>query len=582
MLWWVLLGLGQLLSLLGLAVPDDFPLISPKNCSLDCIIKGGNNCEYCRITREDISLKLGVAREEMFGDCVPWPCNFFLGMHTPAACQHYVHAPHDVTVEFITNDDPTFETAVISWRPSIYGIAFLRGFQVSLQALGGPQLYCQLFLFQSNLSLSAMEAQRVYRSDPFPHLALGMQFAVTVMALPVPEVWDNFYHSKYFFTRTCLEKNGLEKCQRDWYPTDIKVQQDGRDIIVTFNLAPPDLGISHYFSWCYGGGMRNYTSIEASPTVNKTHHSYHLFGLQSGTNYSCEIAADVVDAIRKTFSFQVMQMEDEPPTADSALLALLLPVVIVLAIIFLGLLTVISKKKLKKRMREMKENAEVIKPHDGKCMHEEHSPILMTRPHPPRLLICYSSIDGPSHARAVMLFAAFMQQHMATQVCLDMWEALSLIEEGTMSWYCRRIQESDFVLVVCSRGLKQQLGRKAQEPRECWEGDTSLVAVSLIGEELGRAKSKGHDLSKYMTVIFDYSKETDIPAVLGLASRYSLMRDLPLLFSHLHGVALQRPGQHLQVEHISEEGYCDLPAGAALKWAIYEAGQVYGCQEEEE
>jgi len=35
---------------------------------------------------------------------------------------------------------------------------------------------------------------------------------------------------------------------------------------------------------------------------------------------------------------------------------------------------------------------------------------------PPRLLICYSSCDGPAHVRAVMQLGGFIQQHMATQV----------------------------------------------------------------------------------------------------------------------------------------------------------------------
>lgn len=35
---------------------------------------------------------------------------------------------------------------------------------------------------------------------------------------------------------------------------------------------------------------------------------------------------------------------------------------------------------------------------------------------PPRLLICYSSCDGPAHVKAVMHLGAFIQQHMATQV----------------------------------------------------------------------------------------------------------------------------------------------------------------------
>ncbi|KAJ8369574.1 hypothetical protein SKAU_G00096020 [Synaphobranchus kaupii] len=95
----------------------------------------------------------------------------------------------------------------------------------------------------------------------------------------------------------------------DWYPNDIQVEQVGLGVIVTFNLAPPNLGINQYFSWCYGGGLRNYTTIKVNPTGNKTHHSYQLLRLKPETSYSCELAADVVDAIRKTFSFQVTGME---------------------------------------------------------------------------------------------------------------------------------------------------------------------------------------------------------------------------------------------------------------------------------
>lgn len=41
------------------------------------------------------------------------------------------------------------------------GIAFLRGFQVSVQALGGTAVACQLLLFSRNVSLSAAHAQMV-------------------------------------------------------------------------------------------------------------------------------------------------------------------------------------------------------------------------------------------------------------------------------------------------------------------------------------------------------------------------------------------------------------------------------------
>ncbi|XP_074498936.1 interleukin-17 receptor D isoform X2 [Sebastes fasciatus] len=504
--------------------------ITPQYCGLDCIRQGGPGCEYCRITRADVKRALGFNSIGVFGSCIPWPCFELLGEEDPKICQHYVQAPNDVKIEFVHELNTTSDTVVVSWKPSYYGIAFLRGFQVSLQALGGSSVACQLFLFHRNVSLPASHAQRVYKSDPFHGLSLGSQYAVTVMALPVPEEWKKFYRSKIFSTRSCAEKNGLEQCKKDWYPKHIEVQQEGTAITVTFNLAPPNLGIRSYFSLCYANGMKKYTDITPNSSKNKTHHSYQLNGLEEETNYTCEIAANEVDAVRKTFNVQVLHIQKD-----------------------------------------------IIKRHQESGAQEEVMSLTSNRLTPPRLLICYSSCDGPAHVKAIMQLGAFIQQHMATQVCLDLWDSLSVAEEGSMAWHCRQIRESDFILVICSRGLN----RRPKPPEGDDKGEeadggvyfgsnafSSYAAVQLIGEEVGRAKSRGRDLSKYMAAIFEYSEETDIPTELRLVSHYMLTSDLPQLFSHLHGVALHGPGRYLKINHISEEGFTKLPAGAALQWAI--------------
>ncbi|KAM4611004.1 interleukin-17 receptor D [Polymixia lowei] len=566
--------------------PSSSAVITPEDCSLECVRQGGPSCEYCRISRADVERTLGFQSLEAFGSCIPWPCFELLGEEDPEVCQHYVHAPNDVTIEFLPDRDPKSDTFVVSWKPSHYGISFLRGFQVSLQALGGSHVACQLFLFNRNLSLPASRAQRVYRSDPFPSLPLGAQYAVTVMALPVPEEWDKFYHSKIFSTRSCAEKNGLEQCKKDWYPKHIEVQQKGANIIVTFNLAPPNLGIRSYFSLCYGKGMKKFVDITTNSTRNTTHYSYHLNGLQEGTNYTCEIAADEVDAVRKTFNVQVMHIYKEAAFTASPSVALMVPIVLALVVLLVVLLAVITRRRPKLWMKKLDIQPDIIEQHQDRTTQEEVMSLPSSRLTPPRLLICYSSQDGPAHVTAVMQLGAFLQQHMATQVCLDLWDSLSLAEEGTMGWHCRRIQESDFVLVVCSRGLKHRPvpsypdpeddNEEAEEEMLRWGSNTSssAAAIALIGEEVGRAKARGQDLSKYMAAIFEYSEETDIPAELRLVSHYTLTRDFPLLFSHLHGVALHRPGGYLKIEHISEEGFSKLPAGAALQRAIREAGMV--------
>lgn len=148
-----------------------------------------------------------------------------------------------------------------------------------------------------------------------------------------------------------------------------------------------------------------------------------------------------------------------------------------------------------------------------------------------------------------------------------------MTEEGDFGWYCKKMKESDFVLVICSNGLNQRQHNQREEVEE--RTNTSLAIIAMIGEELFRAKSLSQDISKYITATFEYSKSSDIPTMLSLASHYTLPEDLPLLFSHLHGVSLQKPGAYLQIENISENGYSKLPAGAALLLAIQDASIVF-------
>lgn len=40
------------------------------------------------------------------------------------------------------------------------------------------------------------------------------------------------------------------------------------------------------------------------------------------------------------------------------------------------------------------------------------------------------------------------------QVVLDLWEHLQICREGQMSWLSRQLDEADFIITVCSRGLR--------------------------------------------------------------------------------------------------------------------------------
>uniref|UniRef100_A0AAV2LWD1 SEFIR domain-containing protein n=2 Tax=Knipowitschia caucasica TaxID=637954 RepID=A0AAV2LWD1_KNICA len=366
----------------------------------------------------------------------------------------------------------------------------------------------------------------------------------------------------------------------DWYPQHVTVVQNETSAAVTFNLAPQNLDIKSYFSVCYLNVVQTQTKVDITPNLssNKTHHTYELHGLQKGQNYTCEIAADVIDAVRKTFIIRVENKESEAPRSNVPL-ALLLPLVLVLAaiIIFLVVFT-LTKAKMKMFKLHITPDSKILKQHLESQTQAEVLPWPKTQASTPKLLICYSGSDGPAHVKAVMTLGAFIQQHMATQVYLDLWDSLSVAREGSLAWHSRQIRECDFVLVVCSPGLSHSLTTRElienpEEDESSWESSNSSAeaVIGLIGAEVCRAKARGQDLSKYMAAIFDYSEESDFPTELSLVSHYNLTSDFPLLFSHLHGVSLHRPGGYLKISHISEEGFTKLPAGAALQMAIRDA-----------
>lgn len=84
--------------------------------------------------------------------------------------------------------------------------------------------HIRVCFFQSPLSMIAVVNGgggnsffwKVYKSDPFRDLSLGAQYAVTVMALPVPERWERFYHSEIFSTRCKIQKARNRQTGRFW------------------------------------------------------------------------------------------------------------------------------------------------------------------------------------------------------------------------------------------------------------------------------------------------------------------------------------------------------------------------------
>ncbi|TSS48078.1 Citrate synthase, mitochondrial [Bagarius yarrelli] len=270
------------------------------------------------------------------------------------------------------------------------------------------------------------------------------------------------------------------------------------------------------------------------------------------------LGADIVDAVRKSFFVQVQYNVKEPldlHKADDSLAAAF-SVGFLLTAFLAVVFAICWRKKKKKKAAKTKTPTDITAEYYDKPT-EHQSPSVAIRANPPQLLICYSSSYDSAHVKVVLQLATFLQKHMGTK--------LNMTQEGDFGWYCRKIKESDFVIVICSKGLNHTHHNQNEVDEKA---NTSLAIIAMIGEEIFRAKSLGQDLSKYMTAIFEYSDMSDIPTMLNLASHYSLPKDLPLLFSHLHQVALQEPGFYLQIENISENNYSKLPAGQKrpLQW----------------
>ena len=159
------------------------------------------------------------------------------------------------------------------------------------------------------------------------------------------------------------------------------------------------------------------------------------------------------------------------------------------------------------------------------------------------------------------------------QVALDLWEDFSLCREGQREWVIQKIHESQFIIVVCSKGMKYFVDKKNYKHkgggRGSGKGELFLVAVSAIAEKLRQAKqSSSTALSKFIAVYFDYSCEGDVPGVLDLSTKYKLMDHLPQLCSHLHSQDRSLPEPGLQPGRVSRRNYFRSKSGRSLYVAI--------------
>ncbi|KAH0630133.1 hypothetical protein JD844_012797 [Phrynosoma platyrhinos] len=159
------------------------------------------------------------------------------------------------------------------------------------------------------------------------------------------------------------------------------------------------------------------------------------------------------------------------------------------------------------------------------------------------------------------------------EVSLDLWEDLRIGKEGQKEWLHRKISESQYVIIVCSKGMKYFVEKKnwkhkGSKEKDAGKGELFMLAVAMIAEKLRHVKQNPHDFCKFIAVYFDYSYESDIPGVLDLTTKYKLMDNLPQLYSHLQSRDLSLHDSELYPVHISKRNYFRSKSGRSLYVAI--------------
>nr|XP_032822561.1 interleukin-17 receptor D [Petromyzon marinus] len=510
--------------------------------------------------------------------CEPWTCDGGGGGdgggHV-APCREAPGRPVDVRVAPVDVRklvDIASDALVLTWRPNPSGVEALRGYQVNLQGLRGDFGYskCEQILLENPLTAADVDKEFVY--DGFDYLQFGADYYITVDPVPFPASGEREFAAVEFTARSCEEVvgKGNNECMYDWFPKTVNVTQQGTDVNVTFDLAPPSFGVESYVVYAgvrpeacaapsppLGAALlacspvsENKTAVRVPKDKNFTYGWVSLRNLQPGATYVIEVSLNSVDAQRKRAIFTVTHVSPPSPwSGPLRAIAITVPIVAAAAVATFLTLVCRSNTQAEGGYHEFTddESSEVCSQFVGAVGERSR----------PKIFLCYSGRDGQKHTSAVLHLAHFLQECAGCRVSVDLWEQLIISAEGKLDWLGRQINESDFILVVCSKGLKffvdkrrrhrgaggAHAGRGARRRSGQGLADLFIAAVPMIAEHLRRqrAPAGGADGERagagdrVLGVYFDYSSEQDAPAVLELpGAKFRLPEALPQLVERLH------------------------------------------------
>ncbi|XP_078139943.1 interleukin-17 receptor D, partial [Centroberyx gerrardi] len=488
--------------------------------------------------------------------------------------KHAIHEVSNVSFSHLSCENQA--AVVVHWSASPLGIEHVKGFRVYLEDKNPEGKQCQHLVLKDPRQLTFSYRNTRLSSQPFPGLTFDTDYMVRVVPFPT-FMNDSFFPPSFLRTNSCEVLLGPDNlvCKPFWKPRTLNVSQLGSSLQVAFDQAPPSFGFSLYFLYYKLRQDGPFRLQRCKPEMNQPRATCVLQDVTPGT-YTIELRDDS-NVTRRQTQFHVSQVHS-PWAGPIRAMAITVPLVIMSA--FATLFTVMCRKKQQENIySQLDEESSESSNHSAALTAE--------RPWPrPKVFICYSSRDGPKHTGVVQSFAYFLQDFCGCEVVLDLWEQLQLCREGQMSWLSRQLDESNYIITVCSKGLRYYVEKKSRRgktpvsrrgnssspPVGGSGGDLFVVGVAMIAEKLRLAKqSEGggaQELSRYMAVYFDYSTESDVPTMLSLAARFKLMDQLPQLFSRLHsgqsGLAEREP----QPLHVSRRNYFRSKSGRSLYVAI--------------
>ncbi|KAI1890351.1 hypothetical protein AGOR_G00152840 [Albula goreensis] len=487
--------------------------------------------------------------------------------------KHAIHGVSNVTFSHLSCDDQA--AVVVHWTPSPLGIEHVRGFRVYLEDKNPEGKQCQHMVLKDPRQLSFSFKNVKMSSQPFPGLEFETDYMIRIVPFPT-FMNESYFPPSFLRTNSCEVLLGADNlvCKPFWKPKSLNISQLGSNLHVVFDHAPSTFGFSMYYLYYKLRQEGPFRLKRCKPESSSYKTTCVLQDVTPGT-YTIELRDDSNNTRRQT-QYHVSQVHS-PWAGPIRAMAITVPLVIMSA--FATLFTVMCRKKQQENIySHLDEESSESSSHTTALNAE--------RPWPrPKVFICYSSRDGPKHLAVIQSFANFLQDFCGCEVMLDLWEHLEMCKEGQMAWLSRRLEEAHYIITVCSKGMKYFVEKKNRRSKGggasrgagagagpggsgSSSGDLFVVAVAMIAEKLRQARQSSPDLSRFMAVYFDYSHESDVPALLDLAPKYKLMDQLPLLFGRLHSRQLSLPEREPQPLNVSKRNYFRSRSGRSLYVAI--------------